>query len=286
MARTTDEIIATMDAEQAAQTELAALNSTSRVSIFKLTKYISAQCANLLEQLWDAKETQLEALVSQGAPSSLYWLRAKAFDFQYGDTLELVDFIPQYPVIDTSKQIVTRCTIYQGSGAVVYVQVAKNEPPEKFSAPELAAIQDYYTNTGDGTTMGVGVGYGGQVLTVQSLDPDLLFLEAEITYRGNYANVIEDNCITAIENYISNVGVANTFRTIDLIQVLRGVDGFVDINIENLSARDAATAWLSGTDLVTSYTTALTEYTIAAGYMIGETTAGQTFADKLTFTAI
>ena len=40
MARTTQEILTTMDEEQVAQTELSALNSPSQTSIYKLWKYI------------------------------------------------------------------------------------------------------------------------------------------------------------------------------------------------------------------------------------------------------
>jgi len=285
MARTTDEILATMDVEQSAQTELSALNSTSRVSIFRLIKYVFAQCANILEQLWDRKQTSIENALQYGVPPSLFWIRSKTFEFQYGDTLTLVDLIPTYAVIDESKQIVTRCTVRQSAG-VVYILTAKNEPPEKLSAPEVTALQSYWISAGDGTNQAVGLGYGGQVLSVISLDPDLLFIEATITYDGKYANTIEDDCILALETYISNLGITPIFRTVDMINALRGVTGFVDIFINELSARAAATAWGSGTDLVAADVTVATEYTATAGYMIGETTATFTFADKLTFTAI
>ena len=70
------------------------------------------------------------------------------------------------------------------------------------------------------------------------------------------------------------------------MDALQSVAGFSDIFINNLSCRDAATAWGSGTDLILADTMLLSEYTIDAGYMIGETTVGKTLADKLTFTAI
>jgi hypothetical protein len=290
MARTTDEIIATMDAEQASQPSLSALNSPSQTSIYKLWKYIVAQCANLLEQLVDRKKVEIENALLYGVPPSLGWLRSKAFEFQYDATtpqnIVLIDWVPTYDPIDITKRIVTRCTIKQASGAVVYVYVAKNEPPEKLTVTELAAIQGYYINTGDGTTKAVGIGYGGQVIACVSLDPDLLFLEATITYNGKFASTIEADCITAIENYISNLGQAPLFQFTEMINVLKDVPGFFDIFINNLSCRSAAIPFGSGTDLILANEVLFSGYNVEAGYMIGETTTGETLADKITFTAI
>jgi hypothetical protein len=289
MARTTEEIIITMDAEQASQPDLIDLNSESSTSIYGLWKYIVAQCYNYLEQLWDAKQLAMENVLATGVPPSLTWLRSKAFDFQYGDNLELVDLVPQYAAIDEDKKIITRCSVSQ-SGGVVYIYAAKNEPPVKLTAPEKTALQDYYTASGDGTNQAVGIGYGGQVLSVISLDPDLLYIDAIVTYMGKYASTIQEDTNTAIEDYISTLGQNPIFRIVDLIKVLQdNVPGFVDIQIANMSARPFATAWVgvgTGTFIVQAGDILVTKYTAAAGYMTGETTATFTFTDDITFSAI
>jgi hypothetical protein len=290
MARTTEEIIATMNVEQASQPSLSGLNSPSQTSIYKLWKYIVAQCANLLEQLVDKKKIEIENALLYGVPPSLAWLRSKAFEFQYDATtpqeMTLIDFVPTYDPVDVTKRIITRCTIKQASGAVVYVYVAKNTPPEKLTTTELAAIQGYYINSGNGTNRAVGIGYGGQVIALVSLDPDLLFLEATITYNGKFASTIQAGCITAIQNYISELGQAPLFQFTEMINRLKDVPGFFDIFINNLSCRSAAIPFGSGTSLILANEVLYSGYNVESGYMIGETTTGETLTNKITFTAI
>lgn len=292
MSRTTEEIIVTMDNDQASQPDLADLNSSSSTAIYTLWKSVIAFCINYLEQLWDAKQDDIETSLTYGAPQSLLWLRSKAFEFQYGDTIsmstDITDpyyLVPKYATIDTTKQIITRCVVSQSAG-VAYVHVAKNTPPEKLTGGEVSAIEEYYTAAGDGTNQAIGIAAAGQVVTIKTFDPDLLFLEATIYYAGAFAATIQADCIAAIEAYISNLGTTPTFRTTDLVNALKEVDGFVDINFVNLSARDAATAWLSGTDLIAAGVISDYKFETTAGYMIGETTATFTFSDKITFTAI
>jgi hypothetical protein len=289
MARTTAEIQATMDAEQAAQPDLSTLNSTSQTAIYTLWKYIVAKCQNVLEQLWDKKQTELEAILVSAPVLSNEWAKVKSLEFQYDATVPqnmiLVDFVPQYETVDITKRIITRAfVINNGVGALILV--AKSEPPVKLAAGELSSFDDYFRKTGDGTDQAVGLGHIGQNIVVDSLDPDLLWLEAEITYRGQYTATIEDDCILAIETFISNVGTTPVLKVTDLITVLKTVEGFVDIYIENMATRAAAVAFGSRTYLITAYSQTLTEISITAGYMIGETTAANTLADKLTFTSV
>jgi hypothetical protein len=290
MPRTTDEIIESMSEEQALHPELSTINSTSATAIYTLWKGVIARVQVYLEQLFDAKRDEIEAILNQSVPPSLQWFRTKAFEFQYDATIpqvmELIDLIPRYSVVDESKRIITRAGVVGVVGGSVEVRLAKNEPPEKLTSPELSAVQAYFISSGDGTNQAVGIGYGGQVVTCVSYDPDLMQLTATITYDGKYASTFPAQALAAIEGYISNVGVAATFRTNDLINAIESVDGFVDIFINELGCRSAATAFASRTKLVDADETQFTSYDVIAGYMIGETTGGSTLADTLTFTAV
>lgn len=289
MARTTQEIIDTMGAEQALHPTLADLNSPSQTAIYTLWKYIVAMASRILEILWDKKKAEFEAILATGVTPSIYWLRQKAFEFQYDaltpQIVQLVNTQATYVPIDITKRIITRAATNSSAGLATLF-LAKNDPPEKLTAPELSSIQGYFTSAGDGTTQAVGVGFAGQSIYCVSLDPDLLYLEATIYYNGQYAGTIVNDTITAIEAYISDLGLYPIMKTVDLVDVIQSVKGFSDIDIVNLSCRDAATAWLSGTDLVLASATLATSYTTSSGYMIGETTATYTLLDKLTFTAV
>ena len=180
MARTTQEIIDTMDAEQANHPSLAQLNSPSQTAIYKLWKYIVAMTARILEQLWDSKKSEIETILSSGVTPSIYWLRQKAFEFQYyavvPQNLQLVNMQATYVPVDLTKRIITRVMTRATPGTST-IFLAKNEPPVPLSAPELSAIQGYFTNTGTSTTQAIGVGYAGQYITCLSFNPDLLFLQ-------------------------------------------------------------------------------------------------------------
>lgn len=289
MARSTDEIIATMDAEQASQPDLAPLNSQSQTAIYRLFKYVVAQCQNLLESLMDKKIAEIEAVFDRGIPPSTAWVRQKSFEFQYDATIpqvmQLVNLVPTYITVDPTKRIITRCCVGTIAGAVS-VFVAKNEPPEKLTVAELASFQDYFINSGNGTDQAVGIGWGGQSITCYSEDPGLVFFEAEIKYNGKFASTFPDECILAMENYISNLGQNPIMRTGSLVDAIQSVTGYVDVFIHNLGCRDSIVPFGSKTDLVGSDVTLLTEFTSSAGYMIPETDTGNTWADKITFTAV
>lgn len=287
--RTTKQIKETMDAQQSALPVLSQLTNTADTDIWVLFKGIVAQTINFFEQLMDRKKAEIETILNNAAVPSTEWARQKAFEFQYDATIpqlmQLVNFVPSYNPVDTTKRIITRSFAYNDSGLTTLL-VAKSEPPVKLSAGELTAIFGYYNNSGNGTSKAVGIGFAGQNISVYSFDPDLLFLEAEIKYNGLFNATIKNDCILAIETFISNVGAYPYLKITELVDVLQKVSGFIDIKIKNMSCRSAATAWGSGTSLISTFTQSATEYQIVAGYMIGETTATQTLADKLTFTAL
>jgi len=287
--RTTKQIKETMDEQQASLPVLSQLTNTADTDIWVLFKGIVAQTINFFEQLMDRKKAEIETILNNAAVPSTEWARQKAFEFQYDATIpqlmQLVNFVPSYNPVDTTKRIITRSFAYNYSGLTTLL-VAKSEPPVKLSAGELTAIFGYYNNSGNGTSKAVGIGFAGQNISVYSFDPDLLFLEAEIKYNGQFNATIKNDCILAIETFISNVGAYPYLKITELVDVLQKVSGFIDIKIKNMSCRSAATALGFGTSLISTFTQSATEYQIVAGYMIGETTATQTLADKLTFTAL
>jgi len=289
MARTTDEIVTTMDEEQASQPDLSDLNSASNTSIVKLWKYIVAQCQSILENLWDRKQAEIESILANGVAPTAYWIRSKTFEFQYDATtpqiIQLVDLVPTYVPVDETKRIVTICNT-KAVNNIVYLKVAKDSPPVKLSAPEEAALLAYWANTGDGTTKGYGIGYGGCIIQITNVDPDLVYLKATIKYNGQYNATIQADVTAALNTYLTSLPITSTFRIVDLIDSLQGVQGFNNIFINDLSIRKASVAWGGGTALVTADTTLLDQLEVFAGHAIGETTATFTWADKLTFTAV
>lgn len=291
MARTIAQIKASILAEKALQTPLSGLTSTSATSIYGLWAYICAVAIALHEQLIDIFKAEMETTISKAIVPSNAWLQSKVFEFQYSATtpqvVQLVNFAPTYNPINTTLRIITRCSVKTTGQRVVTIKVAKNEPPVALSAPELTALNGYLTRGGDGTVGGAGTGisYAGVQISAVSLTSDKLYLKATINYNGQFASVISASVIAAINTYLATLPFDGIIKVLDLVDAIQLVAGVTDIKIEHLAIRADATAFGSKTYLIQSFTQNYTTYPTFAGYVIGETTASNTFTDTLTFVA-
>lgn len=290
MARTIADIKAQMVAEKNTQTSLAGLTSTSQTAIWNLIFYICAVSINLFEQILDLFKTDIETQIASAAAGSDSWVRAKMFEFQYSATtpqvVQLNNYAPSYATVDTNLRIISRCSVKTGANKTVTVKVATGEPPAALSTPQLNAAKGYLNNSGSPSTNGSGIGFAGVQYNVISLSPDLLRLVGEIKYNGQYASTIQTEVINAINDYLKNIEFDGVFRTNKMIDYIQAVPGVVDVRFSDIGIRAAAVAFPGFTYLILSSTLLLTEYPLTAGYVIGETTTGNTFNDLLVFTAI
>jgi hypothetical protein len=292
MARSIPTILALMDAEQAAQTGLSGLNSPSNSAIYKLWKYIVAVQMYLQETLWDIYKKDIETQVSLATAGTPTWLKDKILNyFQYSSvtpqTLELINGVPAYATIDANLRIITRVAISNYGLNTCLVKVAKSDPPEILLTAELNALDSFLNNGGDGTIAGsaVGLGFAGINYNVRSYDPDKLYLVAEVFYNGQYSSTIQDSVETAINNYLASLPFDSRVKIVALTDAIQAVDGVSDVVITDLAMRPDTTVFASKTYLVQTKTTLLSSYPTYAGYIVEEDTVGETFADKITYTA-
>ena len=278
MARTVAQIQAQMDAEQALQPELSGLNSISQVAIYTLWKYVMSVIIFFEESLWDLLKTEIETTISTAVVGTDEWVKQEALKFQYStvtpQVVQLVDFVPSYNPVDETLQIITRASVATLVSQTVSVKVAKSDPPVKLAALELSSFEAYLDD----------IGFAGVRFNVQSLDADLMFLEAEIFYDGQYASTISADVIAAINLYLANLPFDGFIRISDVEDAIQSVTGVIDIVIDNLALRADGVPFGSKVFLVQNKTTLTNKLLTASGYAIEEDTAGETFTDKLTFT--
>jgi hypothetical protein len=290
MARTIAQILASMDAEQATKTNLTTLNSTSSTAIYTLWKYIMAASQYILEVLIDTKKTEIENILKAGHFGTALWIRQKCFEFQYDaitpQVIEIINGVPTYPVIDTDKNIITRCSVKSTGYSAVNIKVAKNEPPEILTTAESTALSAYFNAGGNAGGGEQGIGAVGINYNVLSYNPDRLYIQATIYYIGTYAPTIEADTILALETFMANMPFDGDLKVIDVIDALQTVPGFIDVKIVELAYRASATVFGSRTQLIAASTMANPSGATTAGYLIEEDTATYTFTDKLTFTAV
>ena len=281
MARSTDTIIASMDAEQALQPTLVTLDSTSQTSIYKLWKFITATTINYFEQLFDIYKTEIEAIVKVAPVGSNFWFQKRIFDFQYSATIPQVLQIDPitlsvtYPIVDTTLLLITRCSVKTTPIKNVLIKVAKSNPPVALSAPELASLTGYISD----------IAFAGVNYQVNSLSSDKLYIKANIYFNGQYASTISINVILAINTYLANIPFDGAINLLRLTDAIQNVIGVTDIILVDVAIRSDVTPFISKTYLVSSKTTIISNYPSIAGYIEEETTAGQDFLTTLNFIA-
>lgn len=279
MARSVQEIQQAIINDVQATPELAAANSTSKRAIWRLWTFVVAVAINILEQLQDLFKKEVEAKIALSAPATPQWVQDKVFKFQYDaanpQIVQLIDLIPQYPTINPDLRIVTRCSVRSTVSNQVTIKVAKEEPPTALTSGEINALQDYIN------TLGVaGIRY-----SVESSLSDKLFVDADVFYQGQFSSIISDRVVAAIEGFLASIPFDGQMKVSDLILAIRNVQGVNDVVLNNVKARKDGDALPLATPLVTGNTLAIPIWNTVSGYIIGETTSGNTLADTLTFVA-
>lgn len=291
MARSINTILAIMDAEQANQVGLASLNSTSQTAIHKLLKYIVAVNCFLQETLWDIFKKDIETTIDKAPTGSALWLQDRIFKFQYSATIpqvtQLINYAPTYPLIEANLRIVTRCSVNTTALNTVDIKVAKSEPSVALTSTELNSLKGYVSQGGNGTIIGagVGIGFAGIYYNINSYTSDKIYLKCNVIFNGQYANVIQVNTELAINNYLKNIPFNSNIKVSALMDAIQLVEGVTDVIINDMALRADSTPFANKTFLVNNNTLLINSYPSFAGYIIGETTVSNTFADKITYTS-
>lgn len=280
MARQISEVQQQMLDNIAADTTLGPLlTSTSKRAIFRLFTYIVAVAINALEQLIDIFTLSVESTAAKAAPATPSWVQDQVLKFQYSATtpqvVQLIDFAPQYPTVDETLRIITRCSVTTNLSNSVLIKVATGEPPAALSAPQLSALQSYINQ----------IGIAGVAYSVTSEISDKLFVQANVYYLGQYSAVIKANVVAAINAYLAAIPFNGQMKITDLEDAITGVEGVNDVVLVNVRARANGTAFGDGSFLVQNQQTIGRLWATIAGYIVGETTSGNTLNDSITFIA-
>lgn len=282
MARTVDQINESILNQVANDSTLSTqLTSTSRRAIWRLWAYQMALAQATFEQLVELEKDNIDDVVLTAPSGNPYWVQQKMFLFQYDNTtpqyvqLNTTTFAYQYPTVNESLRIITRCSVDRSIYNTVQVKVAKSSTPEPLTSPEIAAAQNYID------TIGVaGVNY--QII---SLEADRFYISADIYYKGQYSTVIEANVIAAITDYLSNIDFNGRVILTDVEIAIKSVTGVNDVVLNMVRARKETVPILSATYLVENKTELQRSWQTVAGYIIPEDTSGSTLSDTLTFIA-
>lgn len=266
---------------KAADSNLSGLTSTSQTSIWRLWIFIVAACINVFEQLIDKFKVEIETTVENNYVGTAKWIRQKCLEFQYSavnpQVLEITDNTKiAFPVIDPSLRIVTRASVSTDLNKRVTIKVAKGEPPTQLVGAEPVALQAYFSEL-------VPAGVYWQIVNAVS---DKLYIEGEVFYDGMYSATIETIVPDAINAYLSSIDFDGLIKISDLENAIRSATGVIDIKLENVWLRANSIPLANAFKMIDTFTLVIISAVPYAGYAVEEDTAGETWADKITYTVV
>lgn len=278
MARTIQQIQQQIYNAKNADTNLNGLTSTSQVAVWRLWVYITALAINLFEQLQDLFKTEMETIATQARPGTEAWWQYEIFKFQYSATipqvLTFVDFAPVYTTIDDNLKIVTRCSVNTDPNKVVSIKVAKNDPPEPLTLTEYNSLDGYIQ----------AIRFAGVDYNLISADSDKVMVAADVYVDAQYFSTIQTLVEAALSNYLANVPFNGVIKVSAIEDAIQSVTGVTDIKITTVKAR-RDTVLIANANIVYDLSTGVNNrtYSSYAGYLVGEDTAGYTFADTINY---
>jgi hypothetical protein len=230
--------------------------------------WIVAGAVAILEQLFDAFKTDIQAVVIAAPPQTAPWIKKKVLEFQYDAANPQVLVLNEatatyaYPTIDTTLQIIKYGSVVAGSAGVTLIKGAKDNAgsPQATTTPESNAIQNYLN-----TILAPGLKY-----IWQSLATDRLYMVMDVYYIGQYSGVIQTNVIAGITTFLKNIPFDGNFTLSDFEVAIKAVTGVTDVIFRNIQARADATTVLYGTKLVLSSTVVQRDWATVAGYIAPE----------------
>ena len=244
-------------------------DSPSQVSKYNLLAYIVGASIAVFDQLLDLFRVEIDSKIDSINPATRPWYGRKALEFQNGDVVLIQLDSSQsnylsayYPIIDASKNIVTRVGISATADKNVLVRVAKGtDTLGPLSAPELANLQAYFDE----------IAPADSVVVAESIDPDLVAITGTFYYNGQYTSTMLEDIKTGVRNYLATLSSGSNFtgvfKVIDLEIYLRQIIGMQDLKISDIECRQNVVTFGSGIPMVTTYTLIQTAYNSKAGYM-------------------
>lgn len=292
MARSVNTIFQNMLAEKANQSTLTGLAttitdeqqlldelaSTSKVSIWVLWLYITAVAIAAFEQIMDVFKADVDASMAQNVYGTRRWWVSRLLAFQYGDALGFPNDQPQYPTITPANQIVAAAAAVETAGTVT-LKAAKlsGSALVALTTPERTALEEYVAQLAP----------AGVATAVISNDADILRIEATIfvdplvisTSVGSEGQLLTDASVYPVEDavnaYLAGLpfdGLVNLTHLKDAVQLVEGVNDFV---IDVAQYKVGAGPYTGFTRL----------YSTVSGYIVEDSSSGNTFADLFTYSA-
>lgn len=246
MARSVEEIFNEIKLAKEAAPELEALNSSSKVAIWRLWAYITAFAVWTLEMLFDTHKAEVYTILSEKKPHTARWYRNKALAFQYGfDLMEDSDIFDNTGATDdqiAASKIIKYSAVTEAqteSRLIVKIATEAGGELQPIDAAQKEAFTAYMAEIKDAGVKITVINYLPDILNLTlKIYRDPLVLDAngvKITGTGAGTKPVE----TAIKNYLKNLPFNGELVLEHLVDALQKVEG---VKIPHIAA--ASSSWI------------------------------------------
>jgi hypothetical protein len=216
------------------------LTTDSKVANWALELYNQAVTIAAMEQMIDDSIADIQTIIDSKQVGTADWYRQQVLKFQYGDVLQMIDNVPSYTSVDTTKQIIEFCSVREESG-VVYIKV-RRKTGVLLSQSEYNALYGYLEK----------IKIIGTKIVIYNFAPDDIELYYTILYSGEVGlDNLKVAVDAAINNYLSTLAFDTKLKINAVTDILQNVTGVVDPQFTGLKAKKNTD--LAYTDYLTAY---------------------------------
>ncbi len=230
--------------------ELDELNSTSKVAVWRLLTWIFAFFSKTIRELFDSFKLYIELFFAKSQTGTSAWWDKEVKKWQSGDSLEFIDGVWKYAIVDEAKQIIKQSAIEVLNGVLIF-KMAKDDGASGLTLldpTEQAAFKSYCEK----------IKMTGTFLSVVSLLSDNLKLNYKMYFNAEYAEsevISEINSVA--EEYLKNIVFNGKFQHTELTDEFQKIEAVkFPIFVSGFAKPDASVDYIEFTD----------NHTAASGY--------------------
>ena len=208
------------------QTFLENLTSDSKVANWNLELYNQSVVIQLIMNKMNEEVDNINDILITQPVMVGDWYRKKILEFQYGDLIQIINYVPNYFEIDETKQIVEFCAV-QESGTTVLIKVRRIDGTI-LSSDEEIALEEYISK----------IKSIGSEISVINEEPDDIKFYYDVIYDPEInLTDLKTNVENVISDYINNLVFDSKIYLNILTSALQEIDGVIDARGEKISAK-------------------------------------------------
>lgn len=241
------------------QTLLDDLTTTSKVARWRLFFAIAAIAIVALENLWDAFKLLIDTTIKNQKVGSVPWYRQIALEFQYGDSLTLINNEFVYSPVVMANRVVAQCAVVEGNPLTIKVARLVGSSLAPLTAPQETAFDAYIAQR---KFAGTAISIVNQIADDLGLDIKIYFDPLVLDTTGQLLSSpgvypVDDT----ISNYLSTAAAKNFNGDLvlnGLIDALQATQGVVNPILNQAKAKNGANPYAVFTE----------KYSPLSGYLV------------------